>query len=98
LNLNKVSFGTPSQLLQISIVIFLFFLPNQMLESDQSSKILSTKFDKTVSELIVNTSVGLTVGICASFLLFKRKTWPIALTTGFGIGLTYGESLKTFKL
>ncbi|KAJ3315421.1 hypothetical protein HDV04_002963 [Boothiomyces sp. JEL0838] len=55
------------------------------------------KWDKTIANFLVKTSLGLTIGIGMSFVLFKRRTWPIALTTGFGAGMAYSESQR-FKL
>ncbi|CAG8727594.1 16571_t:CDS:2 [Gigaspora margarita] len=54
-------------------------------------------WDFCISNLLVKTGIGLSVGIVASALIFKRKSWPIALSTGFGIGVSYAECQKTFN-
>ncbi|CAG2214257.1 MINOS1 [Mytilus edulis] len=40
---------------------------------------------------------GLGVGIVLSFILFKRKTWPVALGTGFGLGMGYSNCQNDFQ-
>ncbi|CAG8508977.1 21769_t:CDS:2 [Cetraspora pellucida] len=49
-----------------------------------------------ITRLII-LCIGLSVGIVASALIFKRKSWPIAISTGFGIGVSYAECQKTFN-
>lgn len=39
-----------------------------------------------MADLVVKTGVGLSVGVALSVILFKRRTWPVALATGFGMG------------
>jgi inner membrane organizing system protein 1 len=64
----------------------------------QSSEILSRKWDQTISNFVLKTSTGLTIGIALSFIVFKQKKWPIALGLGFGSGYAYGESKQTFNI
>jgi inner membrane organizing system protein 1 len=63
-----------------------------------SQEILARKFDKTLSSFVINTGFGLAAGAFFSLILFKRKAWPIALGTGFGLGTTFEESKSTFDL
>jgi inner membrane organizing system protein 1 len=62
-----------------------------------SEEILNEKWDLCLSNLLVKTGIGLSIGIVASVLLFKRRTWPISLTTGFGIGVAYADCQRTFN-
>ena len=64
----------------------------------EKQDILDRKLEKTVADFIMKTSVGLVVGVSVSFLVMKKKVWPVALTTGFGMGMSYQQSLNTFSL
>lgn len=63
-----------------------------------SEQILDRKFEKTCGDFIMKTSIGLVVGVSVSFLVLKKRVWPVALTTGFGMGMAYQESLNRFSL
>ncbi|CAG8808325.1 26517_t:CDS:2, partial [Dentiscutata erythropus] len=54
-------------------------------------------WDLCISNLLVKTGIGLSVGIVVSALIFKKKSWPIAMSTGFGIGVSYAECQRTFN-
>ncbi|KAJ3814622.1 hypothetical protein EV368DRAFT_30954, partial [Lentinula lateritia] len=41
--------------------------------------------------------VGFSVGVVASVILFKRRTFPIALSTGFGAGAAYADCDRSFN-
>jgi len=66
-------------------------------ENLPSEQIINEKWDRCVSNFLIKTGVGLSVGIVASALIFKKKSWPIALSTGFGIGVAYADCQRTFK-
>ena len=59
---------------------------------------LYKEFDENIANLIVKSSTGLAFGIAASFLVFKRRSWPVALAFGFGSGLGYRDFQKSFDL
>ncbi|KAG2183734.1 hypothetical protein INT43_006745 [Umbelopsis isabellina] len=61
-----------------------------------SEDILAQKWDQTVSNFVVKTGLGFSVGIVASALLFKKRTWPIAIATGWGFGVAYADAQKLF--
>lgn len=72
------------------------------------------QWDQTISNFVVKTGIGLSVGIVASALLFKsepkiewsdiefhsywpivwftERTWPIAISTGWGFGVAYADA------
>ncbi|CAG8479384.1 7732_t:CDS:2 [Diversispora eburnea] len=50
-----------------------------------SEEILNKKWDLCISNLLVKTGIGL------------KKSWPIAMSTGFGIGVSYAECQRTFN-
>ncbi|EIW67726.1 hypothetical protein TREMEDRAFT_33370 [Tremella mesenterica DSM 1558] len=54
-----------------------------------SEDVIARKFDNCVADLLVNSGIGFGVGVVASVLLFRRRAWPVALTTGFGAGVAY---------
>ncbi|OWZ62005.1 hypothetical protein AYX15_05834 [Cryptococcus neoformans] len=52
---------------------------------------LPRQFDNCVADLLVNAGLGFGVGVVASVLLFRRRGWPVALSTGFGAGVAYSN-------
>ncbi|ORZ15595.1 hypothetical protein BCR42DRAFT_415513 [Absidia repens] len=61
-----------------------------------SEKLLSNKWDRVLSNFVVKTGFGLSVGIVASALLFKKRSWPIAISTGWGFGVAYADAQRIF--
>ncbi|ORX37214.1 hypothetical protein BD324DRAFT_650820 [Kockovaella imperatae] len=56
-----------------------------------SEETIARKFDNCLADLIVNAGLGFGVGVVASVLLFRRRGWPVALSTGFGAGVAYSN-------
>ncbi|WOO76807.1 MICOS complex subunit MIC10 [Vanrija pseudolonga] len=52
---------------------------------------IARKFDNCLADLLVNAGVGFGVGVVASVILFRRRGWPVALSTGFGAGVAYSN-------
>ncbi|KAI9596125.1 hypothetical protein BDF19DRAFT_422132 [Syncephalis fuscata] len=63
----------------------------------RSEDIVVEKWDRCVAHTLVQTGVGLGVGIVASVLFFKRRAWPVTLGAGFGIGTAYTECQSIFR-
>jgi len=63
----------------------------------KSEQILNEKWDLCLSNLLIKSGIGLSVGIVASALLFKKKSWPIAMSAGFGVGVAYAECQRAFN-
>ncbi|KAI8894662.1 hypothetical protein BC833DRAFT_623750 [Globomyces pollinis-pini] len=63
-----------------------------------SEELLAQKWDKTIANFAIKTSLGAAIGVGFSFLLFKRKSWPIALATGWGAGMAYSDSTRSFNI
>ncbi|CAO3641097.1 unnamed protein product [Cunninghamella blakesleeana] len=61
-----------------------------------SEELLSNKWDRVVSNFVVKTGLGLSVGIVASALLFRKRTWPIAIASGWGFGVAYADAQRIF--
>ncbi|KAI9306947.1 hypothetical protein BJ944DRAFT_238289 [Cunninghamella echinulata] len=61
-----------------------------------SEELLSNKWDRVISNFVVKTGLGLSVGIVASALLFKKRTWPIAIASGWGFGVAYADAQRIF--
>ncbi|KAG1317399.1 hypothetical protein G6F62_012915 [Rhizopus arrhizus] len=57
-----------------------------------SEEILAQKWDRAISNFVVKTGLGLSAGIVASALLFKKRSWPIAIATGWGFGVAYADA------
>ncbi|KAJ3866007.1 hypothetical protein EV359DRAFT_37547 [Lentinula novae-zelandiae] len=62
-----------------------------------SENILGQKYDRCLADFLVKTGVGFSVGVVASVILFKRRTFPIALSTGFGAGAAYADCDRSFN-
>ncbi|TEB32717.1 DUF543-domain-containing protein [Coprinellus micaceus] len=62
-----------------------------------SEDIIGQKYDRCLADLIVKGGVGFGAGVVASVILFKRRTWPIALGTGFGAGAAYADCDRSFN-
>ncbi|KAK0205249.1 hypothetical protein DFS33DRAFT_1326855 [Desarmillaria ectypa] len=62
-----------------------------------SEDILGQKYDRCFADLLVKAGVGFSVGVVASVILFRRRTWPIALSTGFGAGAAYADCDRSFN-
>ena len=55
------------------------------------------KYDRCITETITKTGVGIGVGLIASLVAFKRKTWPIAFGTGVGLGMAVANCQTEFR-
>lgn len=62
-----------------------------------SENIVAQKYDRCLADLLVKSGVGFSVGVIASVILFKRRAWPIALSTGFGAGAAYADCDRSFN-
>eukprot|EP00043_Microstomoeca_roanoka_P006090 m.60161 g.60161 ORF g.60161 m.60161 type:complete len:93 (-) comp13266_c0_seq1:292-570(-) len=51
----------------------------------------TNSWDRCLARSIVNTGVGFGAGVLFSVILFRRKTWPIAMGMGFGAGMGYAQ-------
>ncbi|KAG1769792.1 hypothetical protein EDD22DRAFT_136418 [Suillus occidentalis] len=60
-------------------------------KTSSSENIVSQKYDRCLADFLVKAGVGFSVGVVASVILFRRRTWPIALSTGFGMGAAYAD-------
>ncbi|SMN20096.1 similar to Saccharomyces cerevisiae YCL057C-A MIC10 Putative protein of unknown function [Maudiozyma saulgeensis] len=59
--------------------------------------ILNDKWDLVLSNVLVKTGLGFGVGVAASVLFFKRRTFPVWLGMGFGLGRGYSEGDAIFR-
>ncbi|KAI0826364.1 hypothetical protein BC629DRAFT_1587174 [Irpex lacteus] len=62
-----------------------------------SENIVTQKYDRCLADFLVKSGVGFSVGVIASVILFKRRGWPIALSTGFGAGAAYADCDRSFN-
>ncbi|KAF8843443.1 DUF543-domain-containing protein [Paxillus ammoniavirescens] len=68
-----------------------------MSKPTSSENIVSQKYDRCLADLLVKAGVGFGVGVVASVILFRRRTWPVALSTGFGMGAAYADCDRSFN-
>ncbi|KAF8937238.1 hypothetical protein EDD21DRAFT_368965 [Dissophora ornata] len=62
-----------------------------------SEEILSRKWDECISNVIVKSGIGLSVGVIASALVFKKRSWPISVSTGLGLGYALSQCERNFN-
>ncbi|KAI4527004.1 DUF543-domain-containing protein, partial [Schizophyllum commune Loenen D] len=62
-----------------------------------SEDIIGQKYDRCLADFLVKAGVGFSAGVVASVILFRRKTWPITLSTGFGAGMAYADCDRSFN-
>ncbi|XP_028967820.1 MICOS complex subunit Mic10 [Galendromus occidentalis] len=62
-----------------------------------SENIVGEKWDRCITDTGIKTVSGLGLGIVASLLLFKRKSWPMIFGTGAGFGMGYNNCQHDFK-
>ncbi|KAL5520817.1 MIC10 [Sanghuangporus sanghuang] len=62
-----------------------------------SENTIAQKYDRCLADLIVKAGLGLGVGVVASVMFFRRHTWPVALSTGFGLGAAYAVCDRSFN-
>ncbi|KAJ8983802.1 hypothetical protein NQ317_008928 [Molorchus minor] len=55
---------------------------------------LGRKWDKCLSDGVFKFGGGLVLGAVFSILFFKRKSWPVLMGGGFGIGMAYSNCEK----
>ncbi|XP_017266739.1 MICOS complex subunit MIC10 [Kryptolebias marmoratus] len=56
-----------------------------------SEKELGRKWDRCLADGVIKIGTGLGLGIVFSVLFFKRRTWPISLGSGAGLGMAYAN-------
>ncbi|KAH8829240.1 hypothetical protein DL96DRAFT_1708392 [Flagelloscypha sp. PMI_526] len=65
--------------------------------SKTSEDVIGQKYDRCIADLLVKSGVGFGVGVVASVILFRRRAWPVALSTGFGAGAAYADCDRSFN-
>lgn len=53
--------------------------------------------DLCISNAIVKTGIGFSAGVLLSVLLFRRRSWPVWLGTGFGLGSGWTDCERSFN-
>ncbi|CUM45850.1 MICOS complex subunit MIC10 [Debaryomyces fabryi] len=62
-----------------------------------SQSLLNNKWDVVLSNTLIKTGLGFGGGVLASILLFKRRSFPVWLGIGFGLGRGYSEGDAIFR-
>ena len=53
---------------------------------------IKLQWDRALSSLVIRSGLGFSFGVIFSVLLFKRRSWPVWLGTGFGAGRAWEEA------
>lgn len=53
--------------------------------------------DLCLSNAIVKTGIGFSAGVVLSVLFLRRRSWPLWLGTGFGLGASYTDCERSFN-
>lgn len=72
-------------------------MSEQKQETTVDRSIFNDKWDLVLSNTLVKVGFGFGVGVAASVLLFKRRTFPVWLGIGFGLGRGYSEGDAIFR-
>ncbi|CAO1629600.1 unnamed protein product [Jaminaea pallidilutea] len=62
-----------------------------------SEDVIARKTDLCISNAIVKTGLGFGTGVVLSFLLFRRRAFPVWIGTGFGMGSAYTDCERSFN-
>lgn len=49
------------------------------------------KMDKLITGSLTQVGVSLAWGLVASLVFFKRKSWPVLVGGGFGVGAAFAD-------
>ncbi|KAJ2177407.1 Mitochondrial inner membrane organizing system component [Coemansia sp. RSA 353] len=69
-------------------------IPSEDIVNKKAS--VDTNFDQATANLLVKAGLGLSIGVVASALLFKRRMWPVTFFTGAGVGAAYADAQRIF--
>uniref|UniRef100_T1E7H1 MICOS complex subunit MIC10 n=1 Tax=Anopheles aquasalis TaxID=42839 RepID=T1E7H1_ANOAQ len=65
----------------------------QIFAEDQYGK----KIDRCLTDTLLKFGGGLAIGSVLSLLFFKRRSWPIIMGSGFGIGVAYNNCERSLN-
>ncbi|KAI9151220.1 Mitochondrial inner membrane organizing system component [Blastocladiella emersonii ATCC 22665] len=61
-----------------------------------AEEVLARKWDRCLSNFVLKVGAATSVGIVTSVLLFRKRTWPVALSSGIGLGIAYEQCQRSF--
>ncbi|KAM3185045.1 hypothetical protein ACTXT7_007145 [Hymenolepis weldensis] len=64
---------------------------------EKSEDVVGKKVDRCISDVLIKTGAGVSVGIIVSVLFAKRRPWPLIFGTGFGLGMGVSNCNSEFK-
>ncbi|KAF9505911.1 hypothetical protein BS47DRAFT_1334089 [Hydnum rufescens UP504] len=68
-----------------------------MSTAPSSENTVAQKYDRCLADLVVRTGIGFGIGVMASVIFLRRRGWPVALSTGFGAGMSYADCDRSFN-
>lgn len=69
----------------------------QKLVKVPSEEIYTNIHDRFIYNIVIKTGYGLALGGLFSLTIFKRRTWPVFLGSGVGIGFALSDYNKELK-
>ncbi|KAI8452281.1 hypothetical protein BY996DRAFT_4564678, partial [Phakopsora pachyrhizi] len=66
-------------------------------KTNSSENILSEKVDVCIANAVVKTGIGFGAGVVLSAILFKRRSFPVWIGIGSGLGSSYSDCQRTFN-
>ncbi|OWB58094.1 hypothetical protein B5S28_g4087 [[Candida] boidinii] len=73
------------------------WLMSSTVSTTPSSTLIDSKWDLVLSNAIVKTGLGFGAGVLASVLVFRRRSFPVWIGVGFGLGRAYAEGDSIFR-
>ncbi|VDK36851.1 unnamed protein product [Taenia asiatica] len=64
---------------------------------ENSEDVVGRKVDRCISDVLIKTGAGVSVGIIVSVLFARRRPWPLIFGIGFGLGMGISNCNSEFK-
>ncbi|XP_053677847.1 MICOS complex subunit Mic10-like [Anopheles nili] len=59
--------------------------------------VFGKRIDRCLTDALLKFSGGIAVGTILSLLFLKRRSWPIIMGSGFGVGIAYNSCERSLN-